>query len=117
MYDKSSLNNPITVIRLKSDNYNCYVSIDAYKAITLEMSTGDYGSHQSREIEVSCNKYQDILFSNKFGFIDLEITQYEEDSYWVIYDGKGDIYKENMYQDDERAKQEYRNEPEINPER
>jgi hypothetical protein len=62
--------NKTTVIRLKSDNYDCYVSVDAYKSIRLEMSSGDFGSHKTRFLEVDGNQLEKIK-STALGFLDL----------------------------------------------
>ena len=36
--------------RIKSDNYDCYMTPAAYKIIQLEMSTGDWHTHKKREV-------------------------------------------------------------------
>lgn len=40
------------VIRLKSDNFEGLVTKEAYKYITLTMSSGDFGSHTKKIVEV-----------------------------------------------------------------
>lgn len=40
------------VIKLKSDNFNCLVTKEAYKEIRLQMSTGDFHTHKAREVTV-----------------------------------------------------------------
>lgn len=42
----------ITVIKLKSDNFDCLVTKEVYAQIRLEMSSGDFGAHQAYEVEV-----------------------------------------------------------------
>jgi len=87
----------ITVIRLKSDNYNCYVSPEVYREITLTMSSGDYGAHKAREIEVSSNTLENIrYFSKGLGYIDKMPTDIEHNhaGMYYFYNGTGDCWIE-----------------------
>lgn len=78
--------NTITVIRLKSSEYNCYVSVNAYRAIILnDMSTAEYNTHRYREIEITPDRLEDIKYHNKLGYIDVRSGYYE------LYDGNGDV--------------------------
>lgn len=43
----------ITVIQLKSDNFNGLVSLQAYEEIRLQMSTGDFHTHKATKVQVS----------------------------------------------------------------
>lgn len=38
------------LIRVKSDNYDCWFTKEAYYYLTLIMSSGDYGSHKAYRI-------------------------------------------------------------------
>lgn len=79
--------NSIEVIRLKSDNYDCYVCPETYYHITLQMSSGDFGAHKHRSLEVNSSATMDnIRRFNKFGYIEYDK---ENQGYW-FYDGKGD---------------------------
>ena len=42
------------MIRLLSDNYECWCTCKAYKEITLQMSTGDHGVHKAIGLWVDC---------------------------------------------------------------
>lgn len=80
----------ITVIRLKSDNFDCYVSEYAYKDISLQMSSGDYGSHRARYVLVSPNQLENIKYNSKMGYVD----KTEDQCFW-FYPGDGDCYIED----------------------
>jgi hypothetical protein len=45
-----------TVIKLKSDNFDCLVTPEAYNEIRLQMSTGDFGTHTHEYIRVESSK-------------------------------------------------------------
>lgn len=84
----------IKIIRLKSDNYDCYVSEAAYNEIRLQMSSGDYGSHVHKELTVSVNQLDDIKFSRGSGFVDFAPFDYDDKRAWYFYDGDGDCIVE-----------------------
>jgi hypothetical protein len=82
----------INIVRLKSDNYDCFVCEDAYKAIILEMSSGDYGSHRARFIQVSLETLERLRWHSGHGLI----SYYTDgnDYFWAFYDGNGDCFIE-----------------------
>jgi hypothetical protein len=66
-YDHNGVNPLIKIIRVKSDNVNAYMSVEAYRELTLQMSSGDFGSHKSRAILVSNETLQDLKFHRPKG--------------------------------------------------
>lgn len=70
----------ITVIRLKSDNYDLWVSESAYHYIKLQMSTGDYHTHKARSVKIPARKFDPYSF--KSGYLDIEEG---EETVWMTY--------------------------------
>lgn len=87
----------IKVIRIKSDNYNTYMSIPAYKEATLQMSTGDHATHQHKELMVTPDQLEDLKFESTLGFIDLAYLEDSEcdDLYWFYFQD-GTFYTEHI---------------------
>jgi len=90
--------NQATIVRLKSDNYDCYVSESAYNEICLQMSTGDHATHRAKVVTVDCDKLNNIQFhsvgSYSSGFVDylrVEDEFVDGAMAWYCYDG-GDCY-------------------------
>ncbi len=77
----------VVVYRLKSDNYDCYVCPRTYRAITLTMSTGDYGAHRAKRIELDGDTLNRIMSDSKQGYI-CKLT--DEEGMFEFYDGSGD---------------------------
>lgn len=40
------------VVKIKSDNFNCFLTVEAYKEIRLQMSTGDFHTHEYELVTV-----------------------------------------------------------------
>ena len=93
------------VVRLKSDNYDCYVSAAAYQEIRLQMSTGVHATHRARFFEASPDQLENIKYHSstrdakgiekrRLGFVDLctETENLGVAVYWYFYDGHGDCY-------------------------
>jgi hypothetical protein len=80
--------NTRTIIRLKSDNFDCFVTYDAYCRITHTMSSGDFGSHKHRVLEMESNQVENLKWHSGKGLIDL--THRDGELVFAYYDGKGD---------------------------
>ena len=84
------------VYRLKSDNYNCWVSLEAYKEIILQMSTGDYCTHKAKAFKVNSNTLENIKWHQSKGYIDItycfepELGDEHYTKCYSFYDGFGD---------------------------
>jgi hypothetical protein len=93
---KRDMHNPHIIYRLISDNYDCYVSESAYREITLQMRSGDYGSHAALRLEIwSSEIYEDLRWHSGVGLIDLISDPTGDDpTVWHHYDGHGDCYVE-----------------------
>lgn len=83
--------NTTTIIRLKSDNFDCFVSLEAYRVIRLQMSSGDFGAHRARSIEVSPETMERLRWHSGHGFVDLSHQEGPDRVLWSFYDGKGDV--------------------------
>ena len=87
----SLTSNKTTVIRIKSDNADCYLTIAAYKVLILQMSSGEFGTHKTRLLEVDGNTYAKIQ-ETEIGLLDvmpMECVDGVEILYWAFYQ-KGD---------------------------
>ena len=84
----------IQIVRLKSDNFDCYMSLNAYHELRLEMSSGDFGVHKTRLITVSPETLETIKYHKKPGFIDL--VNVDGEVRWFFYDGEGDCVVESF---------------------
>jgi hypothetical protein len=88
--------NKTQLIRLKSDNYDCYVAPEVYEDITLTMSSGDYGAHIAKVVFVDSNQLEDIRWHKGIGLIDkgTEIDDMDQNEplevVYYFYDGHGD---------------------------
>lgn len=82
----------ITIYRLKSDNLDCFVSAEAYREITLQMSTGDFGAHRKRELTVTPDQLERIKYHSGKHFVDFTTLGLgdDEELLWWFYDGQGD---------------------------
>lgn len=86
--------NKVTIYRLKSDNFDCFVSEEAYQAIQLQMSSGDFGSHIARAVEVDPNQLENLRFHSGRDFVDYQLNGDEETPCWFHYTGDGDCIVE-----------------------
>jgi hypothetical protein len=93
------MGNKSTVYRLKSYNFDSWVSEAAYQVISWEMSTGDYATHRKRAVELDANQLDNLIYHgstrNKFGKVvkERKFTDFS-DGVWLYYDGLGDCYCE-----------------------
>lgn len=62
-------------IRLKSDNFDGLVTVDAYNEITLQMSTGDYHTHTAKKVKVSTLERKDIYTLDDFNMQNFYINE------------------------------------------
>lgn len=79
----------VTVIRLKSDNIDCWVSERAYEYITATMSTGDWHTHKARKVQIPGVKFDPHTF--RYDYLDIEEG---EETIWWVYTSDGDCYAE-----------------------
>lgn len=77
------------IIRVKSDNFNCWMSEDFYYRAILSMSSGDYGSHMARFLEVG-SSFDPFTDLNGREFFDLD------GDLELYYDGRGDCIIESV---------------------
>ena len=84
----------IRVFRVKSDNYDCWMSAEAYQSIRLEMSSGDFGVHKKREVWVTANELEHLKYTRKTPFLDK--TDSNDKQLWFFYDGYGDCNIEEV---------------------
>ena len=87
----------ITVIRLKADNYDCWVSEEAYQELRLLMSTGDFHTHRTKTLEVTPDQLENLKFHSGKGFLDfIDFRDGEPGNCWYWYDGSGDCVVEEV---------------------
>jgi hypothetical protein len=84
----------IRVFRVKSDNYDCWMSTEAYQSIRLEMSSGDFGAHTKREVWITPNQLEHLKWNRKTPFIDK--MDRDDKQIWFFYDGHGDCNLEEV---------------------
>lgn len=48
------------IVRIKSDNYNCYMRETVYNEVRLQMSTGDFHTHRVKHLEISSYKIHSL---------------------------------------------------------
>lgn len=89
----------ITVYRVYSDNFNCWMSAEAYAESRLQMSTGDFHTHRARAIELTPNQYQNLIFHSGRVTVDFGPCGDGEDMElcFFYYDGNGDCDVEYVY--------------------
>lgn len=84
----------IRIFRVKSDNFNSYMSAEAYQSLRLEMSSGDFGAHKKRELWVTPNQLEQIKYHKGIGFVDK--FDRDDKQIWLYYDGCGDCNIEEV---------------------
>lgn len=50
----------VKLIRIKSDNYDCYLDQKSYQDIILTMSTGDYATHKAIIVHVGTHRLDEL---------------------------------------------------------
>ena len=55
------------VVRVKSDCWNDWMTEEAYKEATLQMSSGDHGAHTARHAELQAKSFKKLL---RTGYVD-----------------------------------------------
>ena len=54
------------VVRLKSDNFDCFMSELVYNEIRLQMSSGDFGTHRVKHLEIPSYKIHSLKQKDKW---------------------------------------------------
>ncbi len=86
--------NKSQVFRVKSDNFDCYMSYEAYQSLRLSMSSGDFGAHKAKRLYVDGNQLERLKYHSKVGFVDM--IEREDKQLWCYYDGCGDCNIEEV---------------------
>lgn len=65
---KRKTRNLVPILWVESDNFEGFITNQAYRDLTLEMSSGDYGSHIKETRWVEKAEYEKLIAANQITF-------------------------------------------------